>query len=189
MKKIFAVILSGIILFSAVSLAVAAKGKLYTAYNLWYEFDKSGNIKPITGINYQRGIIIPAGTEVKNVVVGEGRRGAAVIDFQVAKDGKKYSIHYQSRYHPGVDIETFKKRLFTSQSRSVLTRGFTKTELKGVKSGKVTAGMRKKAVIVAYGYPPEHKTESTKSNVWIYWRNRFVTTKVVFNDKGVVVSE
>ncbi|MDH3976537.1 MAG: hypothetical protein OEV42_19915 [Deltaproteobacteria bacterium] len=189
MKKLGVLILSGIIFLWGTSFATAGKGTLYTAYNLWYEYDRGGNLKPITGINYKRGIIIPAGTKVKGVKTSSGRRGTMVIDFEVAKDGKKYVIHYQPKYHPGVNIETFKKRLFTSKPLSALTKGFTKREKKNIKLGKVTTGMKKKAVLVAYGYPPEHKTESTKSNIWIYWLDRFRTMKVVFNDKGIVISE
>lgn len=189
MKKLFAGILTGVILLSGLSFATAGEGKLYTACNLWYEYDRAGNLKPIPGINYKRGIIIPAGTEVTGVTVSKGRRGTMVIDFVTAKDGKKFSIHYQERYHPGLDIETFKNRLFTSKTLSVLTKGFSKIEMKGVKGGKVTTNMRKKAVLVAYGYPPEHKTESIKSDVWLYWLDRFRTMRVVFNDKGVVISE
>lgn len=189
MKRLFAVIFSVLILTAPYSLSIAAGGKLYRASNLWYEYDRAGKIKPIPSINYKKGIIIPAGTQVKDVTVTEGRRGSMVIDFVISKGGKKYAIHYQPKYHTGIDVEVYKKRLFTPKSFEALTKGFTKSEMKGVKNGKVTAGMRKKAVLVTYGYAPEHRTESIKSNVWLYWLDRFRTRKVAFNDKGVVVSE
>src|SRR5436189_3601559 len=37
----------------------------------------------------------------------------------------------------------------------------------------IQAGMSKKAVILAAGYPPEVATSSTKLDTWKYWRQRF----------------
>lgn len=61
---------------------------------------------------------------------------------------------------------------------------FTDAEREAILSGQVKPGMRKKAVIAAISYPPQHKTPSLDANDWLYWANRFGTFVVHFkNDK------
>jgi hypothetical protein len=62
----------------------------------------------------------------------------------------------------------------------------TNTDRKGIKDGKVYAGMTKQGVRVAMGYPATHRTPSMEGNTWIYWRNRFQTIAVEFDDSGKV---
>ena len=62
-----------------------------------------------------------------------------------------------------------------------------KTSIRGrfkedIKAGNLRVGMTKKQVIQTRGYPPAHKTPTTKSNLWVYWSSRFVQLSVAFED-------
>lgn len=183
MKKKILIFLSLIAVSVLISTTALAAGGLYTSYNMWYEFDRIGNVKPMSDINYKKGTMVPAGTKVSKIDIGSGRRGASTINFTLAK-GRKMSIVFQPKYHPGLSVQQFKDRLFTSKSLAALTKGFTKKEKKSVKLGTLKVGLRKKAVLVAYGYPPEHETSSTKENEWKYWTSRFRTKIIYFDKKG-----
>jgi len=70
--------------------------------------------------------------------------------------------------------------------KPVSLKGLTALDKKGVKQGKALVGMTKKGVMTALGYPSPHATPSIDDNIWKYWRNRFRTMDVEFNDKGRV---
>ena len=55
----------------------------------------------------------------------------------------------------------------------------------GVRDGRVYTGMTKRGVVFALGYPPSHATPSTDANQWRYWRNRWRTFIVHFEDGRV----
>jgi len=46
--------------------------------------------------------------------------------------------------------------------------------------------MTRDQVLLSLGYPPTHRTPSLSGPEWTYWYNRWITFKVVFDDKGVV---
>ncbi len=54
--------------------------------------------------------------------------------------------------------------------------------MNAIKGGYLRGGMTKDEVILAWGYPPEHKTPSLDSNRWLYWENRWVSTEVCFQN-------
>ena len=59
-------------------------------------------------------------------------------------------------------------------------------ERENINAGTVKNGMSKAAVVVARGYPPAIETPSLKRNQWKYWRNRWDTIVVTFNNDRVV---
>jgi hypothetical protein len=63
---------------------------------------------------------------------------------------------------------------------------FSEEDLKGISDGKARVGMTKTGVMTALGYPATHRTASLVENTWIYWRNRFRTLAVEFDDDGIV---
>jgi hypothetical protein len=165
-----------------------SKAVLYTACNLWYE-----RANGISSINYKRGIRIPAGTPVQDVRIDVGsagsQRGKAVIRFVRKKDGASFAIVFEPRYHPKETVEDFKMRIFTTKDFESLTKGFTDTEMRAIRAGKLKIGMRRAAVLVAWGPPPEHKTPSLDANVWTYWLSRVPNwiKKVHFDSNGKTV--
>ncbi len=173
------------------STACAEGGNLYTAHNIWYEIGKE---QRLACINYKTGVIIPAGTQVTNVRIEKtiaarrsNRQGLAIF-FDTLKDQKKYRVTFVAKYHPGKTIQEYKDFMFGTKTFNQLVKGFNKSEISAVKGGNLVAGMSKKAVLVAYGYPPEHKTPNLDMNQWRYWMNRFGNKAVIFNDKERTVS-
>ncbi len=176
------------------SLKIAETGEpVYTAYNIWttgngttpYNILRAaiGTIRMYC-VNYKSGPnFIPAGTEVyvddlyvnadlnhvDNNIPSSIQDKANRIQFKVAETGKTYKIYMHERYHPGKSIGYYYKRMFTTKNFNQLTEELTAYEIEAIKKGTVFEGMSKRAVLISYGYPPEHKTKSLKSAVWTYW--------------------
>lgn len=164
---------------SATSAAPASTAPLFTAYNLWYEKPQA-----MYSINYKKGTLIPAGTPVKSVHVTPRRLGRATITFTTLPDNRSFTISFQDKFHPNMDVNHFADRLFTTRDFNALTGGMTEKEVQSIKEGVVRSGMSKAAVLVAFGYPPEHRTPSLDNNAWIYWQDRFRTTAINFDESG-----
>ncbi len=164
----------------SVSQPAVSGAKLYTSCNLWFE-------KPdqMYCINYKKGGIIPAGTEVTNVSIGKGAIGMREAIYFTASNGQNYRILFQPKFHPGISINEFKNKIFISQTFNELTKGLKESEIDAIKQGIVKSGMSKKAVLVSYGYPPEHKTFNTDNNVWTYWIDRYRMQTVQFDSNGL----
>jgi hypothetical protein len=56
----------------------------------------------------------------------------------------------------------------------------------GIEAGTVSAGMTRAGVIKAIGYPPPHATPDLEAPQWRYWRSRFDTFVVQFENGQVV---
>ncbi len=158
------------------------EGPLYTAYNLWYE-------KPdvMWSANYRKGILIPAGSEVTSLIFDDRRgRRVKMCEFEIKNINRIFAIHFTPKHHTGLKRKDFVERLFTKKNLKELTAGFSPLENKCIKEGIVKPSMRKEAVIVVYGYPPETLTRSTKDNTWYYWKSRFDRQIIRFNEDGIV---
>lgn len=77
--------------------------------------------------------------------------------------------------------------LITS-SEPVPVSDFSEKDQEGIAKGKALPGMSKKGVLAALGYPAAHYTPSLEGDTYYYWKNRFMKTRVDFNEKGIVVS-
>jgi hypothetical protein len=166
--KVPAAILAAILAFAGAS-AAFAQSKLYTSSNLWYE-------KPdrMYSTGYQKGAMIPAGTEVTDV-----KRSSRKLEFVAG--GTKYSVEFIAKHNPGVTPDAWMDRVLTPKNFAALTSGMTGAEIKAIKEGKIQNGMSKKAVLVSAGHPPEVGTPSTDSDTWKYWRDRFRNYVVQFS--------
>ena len=164
---------------------VAAEQQLYTAYNIWRM--RWYNMKCV---NYKYGSdILPAGTMVKKVGTGsDNHTKKPYITFQTVYDNRVYKIYFTKNWHPGKSTNDYKNFLITTKTFDELTQGMTDPEIQAIKRGTVVNGMSKKAVLVAYGYPPEHRTGSIYNNTWIYWSNEKDTFRVCFDDNDKTVS-
>ena len=74
--------------------------------------------------------------------------------------------------------------LFTNKDLKQLTEDMTDKEIEGIKKGVIKIGMSKKAALVSYGYPPEHKTNNLDKDVWLYWMNRFQSKAIHFDENN-----
>jgi len=153
--------------------------KFYTTYNLWYE-----KVDTLQAINYKTGVIIPAGTEVTGISTSARRFRSDVINFTTPSNGVTFSVAFNQKYHPGKTIEDYRNMMFTNKTFEELTEGLSPLEIEAIQAGSLKVGMSRRAVIIAYGYPPEHATPDLNSNVWKYWMNRFQTKSIYFDDTG-----
>jgi len=170
--------LAAILAFAAANAASAAD-KLYTAYNIWFEQPTK-----VYSTNYQKGALLSAGSEVTEV-----SKSSKKVEFTEPKLGMKFSVEFVGKHHPGVTGEQWADRFLTTKNFAALSAGLTPAEIKAVKAGQIQAGMSKRAVILAAGYPPEVGTASTKLDTWKYWRHRFGSYSVQFSNGKVAKSE
>jgi len=174
----FAASLAAVLALGAAGAASAAE-RLYTAYNIWFESPQK-----VYSTNYERGNILPAGSEVKDV-----SRSSKRLEFTDVKTNLKFSFEFVGDHHPGLTRDQWIDRFLTARDFAALSAGLTAAEIKAVKAGQIQPGMSRKAVLLAAGYPPEVATASTQLDVWKYWRHRFGSFLVRFSDGKVASSE
>jgi len=149
---------------------------LYTAHNLWYEHPDR-----VFAINYKKGTLIPAGTPV--LPDPRGPHGTA-FRFSVPATGVAVTVHLQPKFAPGVTVEALAARTLGPAPWEALVAGLDQREIDAIRAGIVPVGMSRRAVIVAWGYPPEHATPSLEAPVWSYWVNRFIKKELRFGPDG-----
>jgi hypothetical protein len=150
----------------------------YTAHNIWFE-----DPQEIFAINYKRGVIIPAGTEVKNI-----SRHSDPDSIRFTAEGYgRFTIEIVPRWQPGLTTTELVDRTFSSQVFDELVIGLTDREIELIKKGEVGTGMSKKAVLISYGYPPLHKTRSLNNKIWYYWLSRIRQQMIVFDQNWKVI--
>jgi len=169
MKRLFVVafVLSSFILLVCCAGTLAGKSntkKIYTACNIWVYSN-------MRCINFKMGKFIPAGTELSYTGVISDQSGDYVY-FKVAGSKKKYRMGFNSMWHPGKTAKDYKNYLFTEKTFDELVKDMPGKDIDAIKRGKVVVGMSKKAVLVSYGRPPEHRTPAIKMDEWRYWMNK-----------------
>ena len=168
-----------LVLTSGLGNSASAADRLFTAYNIWFELPQKAY-----STNYQKGNLLPAGSEVKEV-----NRSSKKLEFVDAKSNMKFSIEFVGKHHPGVTAEQWIDRFLTPKDFSALSKGLTGDEIKAIKAGQAKPGMSRKAVLVSLGYPPEIATASTDLDAWKFWRDRFRNYFVKFTNGKVSSSE
>ena len=153
--------------------------RLFTTHNLWYE--GSGSMDTM---NYKTGKLLPAGTEVAGVVVIKRRFREDTIDFSTPSDGAAFSISWDSKNHPGWTLDEIKERMISKLPFEQLTQGLLPSEVEAIRSGTLEAGMSRKAVLIAYGYPPALSTPNLNSALWKYWISLSKFISVRFDQSG-----
>ncbi len=151
-------------------------GDFYTQVNIWYE--KPDNIK---STNYHKGVMIPAGTQVEVLKSGKN------IQFKDKLSGMIFKIEKVKKF-TNVSNEELFSRYFSKENilDSNKYRSFSAAEKEAVKMGKIEKGMSRDAVIVAYGYPPTHRTPFLEQESWTYWDSRLINFMILFRDNKVV---
>jgi len=150
--------------------------KIYTAHNIWVEKNDD-----ITHMNYHTGKILTFGTEVQIV---EALRGE--IKFKDVNTEEQYTLKVYRKTFT-LRPEELVSRIFTAKPPEKLTEGIRPEVLDKIKKGIVEKGMTRNEVILAYGYPPAHRTPVLDSPSWIYYQNTDDVERVIFNKKGIVV--
>ena len=175
---------AGLTIFCAVLLVTVARaevvsgGTYYTRANIWYDVPEK-----IYSTNYHVGAILPIGSLVKVAKVGK--------DYIQLSDEKgiTYKIFYIAKHSTGT-IDTFLESSFSAENilAGEAYKKLSDMEKENIVKGTIAEGMSKPAVLMAYGYPPSHRTQSTDLNAWTYWQNRFKTIAVNFSPDGLVTS-
>ena len=122
-------------------------------------------------------IIIPVNTAVE---IGKFRKGLVIKNLA---DGRIIFFEFHSR-NMGMSVDKYIHLIASPNSMSL--DKLSDIDRKGIKAGKVYAGMTKQGVRIALGYPAAHRTPSLEDNIWIYWQNRFQTMAVEFDQGGKV---
>lgn len=169
-------LIAGSTAFSAAAFA-ANPGAYYTKTNVWYEKPKK-----ILSTNYHKGVMIPAGTEVE--VISNSRKK---IKFREKPSGIAFTVKLIKKF-TNLNADEFFDRYFSKEN--VLSgsqyNSFSAMEKENIKAGTIKEDMSKEAVLMAYGYPPTHRTPSTSDNTWTYWKSRLGNFSVQFKDNKVV---
>lgn len=179
MRKAISVFLVGLGALIGMASALAQEGGgLYTQVNIWYE-------KPmkIPSTNYHVGAMLPVGTKVTLDNIEDDE-----IKF-TDTNGASYRIQVVIK-HNNVPGPALKDKLFGSENP--MAEGgkfskFSKEEQEQIRFGSIKTGMSKDAVIMAYGYPPTIRTPTLDVPSWTYWKNRFVTRIIRFDESGKAV--
>ncbi len=158
---------------------LSADTQKYLACNVWIKDGK------IWSTGYQVGGVIPAGSKVNNIKLGE-KSGYPVVGFTTVEDSQAYFAYFNPKHHPGITAQDYMDRLFTSKGFDEMTKGMTDKEIKAIKTGDVVLGMSSDAVLVSWGYPPETGTRSIDFGKWKFWESRFNTVEIRFDNDKVV---
>ena len=126
--------------------------------------------------------ILPVNSEVEISVTSRGFRGRALLIVD-GKTGRRIHFEYNERNMRIPMVEYID--LISSPKKTSLSNLSAKDQ-KGVKDGRAYTGMTKEGIRIALGYPAKHRTPSLDNLEWVYWIDRFRTTLVRFNTKGIV---
>lgn len=192
-------VLSVLIVLGAIAVAHAQEdkqpGQQYTAFNIWVLSKQQRHNQRFINYKVRGSRILPAGTPVFNVEALSSPQGGGFISsdsgsfpgphvaFETS-DGMRYEILFKGKWHPGKSLEDYKNYLITDKNFEQLTEGLSEQEIDAIKNGVVIAGMSKRAVLISYGYPPEHKTPGLESNSWLYWLGKTTKKEICFDPEG-----
>jgi hypothetical protein len=155
---------------------------IYTAHNIWYE-----QLAKVYSINYKKGSLIPIGSRVLKLETSRG--WSSSVSF-LLEDGARWgTIHFQAKFHPGLFLRNYVERTFVNTPPDRLLVSFSTIERQHIQQGIVRRGMSRRAVIAAFGFPPEHATPFLEGNHWLYWFNRFHKREVLFGSDGLTIND
>ena len=153
---------------------------LYLKNNIHVYVDGNGDSKASyanwtdPGAGHQ---VVPVNTQVE---IEMARLGFYII---VKSSGKRIDFEFNAE-RMAMSAEDYVKLITTREPVSL--KELSEIDRKGIAEGKAHVGMSKDGVRIALGYPAVHKTPSLNESTWIYWRNRWGTTAIDFDNKGKV---
>ncbi|MEM9070105.1 MAG: hypothetical protein AAGE52_16480 [Myxococcota bacterium] len=107
--------------------------------------------------------VLPACTKVQLTDVGSRE-----VRFRDANTGQRYRylLHRSAR----TNVEEHINRYFGSACPNL--SAYAPVDQQGIQQGVVLPGMSREAVVIALGYPPEHRTPTLEQATWTYWGER-----------------
>ena len=164
----------------------------YTAYNIWLLPKSQRHNFKVINYKLKNVPILPAGTPVNSIKVSDSFSGSGAsrqepyFKFSTL-EGKTYTISFTPRYHPGKTAKDYEGLMFSSMSFTEKTATMTSKEVESIKAGVIREGMSKPAVIMSYGYPPEHRTPDLMDSKWTYWMSKNGIKTICFGeDKNAI---
>ena len=149
----------------------------YTRSNIWYEAADD-----LSTANYHKGTILPRGTKVKITNIDSKK-----ATFMVEPENVEFTLNYDQR-STTYPFEKALSQAFAAKNEWLIK--FSGQEQQGIKEGRDFPGMRKDAVLIAYGYPPSKFTPLLQSaNMWTYYGNGRHRFLVYFDGDKVIRTE
>lgn len=142
----------------------------YTKFTLHYE---KGLYRTV---NYRKGSLLSINSEVQILDISDN-----MIKLRIIATGELLSVQNLVKYSRE-NLKGIFERLL-SEKPTDLSSYDIRTQ-KMIKMGRVVNGMDKKTVLLALGYPPKHETPSLDFPIWKYWKNRFMTFEVNFDENN-----
>src|SRR5262249_33791656 len=168
MKRVIVLVALSLLLTAHVLVATAdvdyplmGAAGVYTLVNLHPDEER----QRLYSVNYQQPGLLLRWPKVK--LESLGTRGMKVRVLR--NDRRNENIFPNWRREP---IPKHLDKVFGTKCDAKLD-GMSEVDRQGIRAGSVLAGMTKRGVTLAIGYPPEHATPSLDSDIWTYWRNRF----------------
>jgi len=152
-----------------------------TTYYLLTNLHADPGRNQLYSTNYLQAALLPICSEV-TIDSANGKN----VKFTVVSTGQQYT--YSRDKHLVESFEANLERYFGSDCPQARIDTLSDIDQQGIKAGTAMVGMSKEGVILAIGYPPDHATPSTDSNLWQYWKNRWARRVVHFDDQGIVTS-
>ncbi len=165
-------LLAGLLLAMGLPLVAHADNVYYTQVNMW-----ANQRNEILATNYHVDVLLPVNTKVT-----VGRKARNRIQFTV--EGRGQFVLANVPQHTTVDLDTLFARTFGREP--VDLSQFSADAQEAIARGEMRVGMTKAEIIVARGYPPGHETRSLDDDQWRFWRHRFATNLVHFENGKVV---
>lgn len=129
--------------------------------------------------NYHVDTLIPINTRAKITDMGSSEMEIELPDLNNMEVKIKNIEKYTHK-----NMEEIKDRMFGKTE--VNLSKYSQDVQDAIKSGQIKVGMTKEEVLLAYGYPPVHKTPSLDDNQWTYWKNRWNRIVLDFEDNKLV---
>jgi len=164
-------------LVSSSGIDLLSAPQVYTLVNL-HPDEERGRLYVV---NYQQAGLIPVCSPVKLLSL-KGNK----MQFQVISSGKTYTYFDHKKAAAGEPFNQHLLRFFGTECDRKALDKLTAADKQGVKTGVASKGMTKQGVIFALGYPPRSETPNLNGNAWKFWRSRFDTMLVTFDEKGRV---
>lgn len=181
MKK-FYYILSLLLLCLIFSAPVFAEDEIrYNKYNIHTQ-TKDGIKAKASYANYigpyEGHVIVSPGT---TLLITKKSRKSFTFTYDEGQKTVVYEFH-ESRM--GMSLDDYLELLTSTKPTS--PSGLSKADKQGVSKGQAQVGMSREGVKTALGYPAKHRTPSLEGMTWVYWKDRFRTVGVDFDDAGKV---
>ena len=161
--------------------AFAADEIRYNNYNIHVQSKDGvkGNASYANYTNPGEGhVVIPPGTEL---TITDKSRKSFTFTYDTGQKTVKYEFH-QPRM--AMSLDEYLDKITSKQPPSL--DGLSKLDRQGVAAGRALVGMSREGVMTALGYPATHKTPTLEASTWVFWKNRFGTLAVDFDDAGKV---